>query len=514
MAHPSKGRRSPALIALISASALALAGCASPGAAGPGGPSSSSGALTLTVGATGEADLHDPIMDSSLTGYSIYYHLFDYLTRLDADGTPYGSLATDITSNDDFTEWTFTIRTDTTFHNGDPVTIEDVAYSYETVLASPESRNLGFIRSLEKVEVVDDETLRMTLSAPMSAWQNLTTTIPIVPEGVYSELGSEGFAAAPVGSGPYRFVRYTSGVEYVVEKFSDYHGPEPELDQITFQVVADEDARVNGVASGTLGLTQIPPNQAASLDGSTSAEVVTTPSAGVVYVGVAPKGILADKLVRQAIWRAIDQEALVEGVLGGGATVNDQLTAPSVQGFVEGYEGPGYDPAAAKALLQQAGYDGEPVPFQYATSGWISLSNEVAQVIGQQLQDVGLNVQLEGLDPTSYSAATGQGNADGLFLSQWAPSTMDADNSITGLVGGGLVDYFQDPAAIDLVVKQRGVDGEERLEVFREIAELNADMVYKVPLYTQDTAYAVTTGIEWAPRADGLYLLTDVTRAG
>lgn len=496
-------------VGLVSASAVVLTACA--GSTEPAATTHEE--LTLTVGATGEADLHDPIMDSSLTGYSIYYHLFDYLTRLDAEGTPYPSLATEVSSNEDFTEWTFDIRTDTTFHNGEPVTIEDVAYSYNTVLNSPESRNLGFIRSLETVEIVDEDTLVMHLSAPMSAWENLTTTIPIVPEAVYSELGSEGFAAAPVGSGPYQIVSYTRGADYVIERYPDYAGEEPALDRITFQTVADEDARVNGVASGTLGLTQIPPSQAESLDGSSSASVISTPSNGVVYLGTTPQGVLADPKVRQAIWRAIDTEAIVEGILGGRATLNDQLTAPSVQGFVEGWEGPEFDAAEAEALLEEAGYNGEPVTLQYSTAGWISLGSQVAQAIGQYLTDIGVNVQLEGMDPTSFSAATRNGGLTGLFLSQWAPSTMDADNSITGLVGGGFMDMFQDQAMIDLVVKQRGVDGDERIAVFEEIAELNAEMAYKVPLYTQDTAYAVTNDIAWEPRADGLYLLTDVTAA-
>ncbi|PPI27139.1 ABC transporter substrate-binding protein [Rathayibacter sp. AY1B5] len=500
----TRNRATPALaLATLALSIAALTGCSGAGSAATD--------RDIVIGQVAEPEsAPDPIMDGSLAGYNYYYNLFDQLTVLDAEGGIQPSLATAWTPSDDLTTWTFTLRDDAVFSNGDPVTAGDVAFTYSTILASPDSDNLGYLGVLQSVEATDDTTVVFTLNAPFSPWPSITTAISIVPESVYTELGSEGFAAAPVGSGPFRFVSYTRGVEYVMERNPDYWGEQPQVERATFQTVGDSDARLNGVSSGSLDIALISPNQVDSVSGS-GVEVASRTANGVTFLGMnSSTGVLADERIRRAVWLAIDKQSLVDGVLSGRAVANDQIVAPDVAGHAD-LPATEYDPEAARALLAEAGYSGEPVPLEYATEGRIPLSSEIAQAIGGYLEAVGISVELKGTDQASLSNTIyGTVSVQGLYLNTWAPSTMDGDMPATNLFAGGQNDYAKSPELAALVEKQRTVTGDERVAVFGELAQANIDSAFIDPLFTPDADYAVAPGLDWTPRADGEYLLSDV----
>jgi len=503
----TRNRATPFIaLTTLALSIAALTGCS--------GAGSAAADRDIVIGQVAEPEgAPDPIMDGSLAGYNYYYNVFDQLTKLDADGAIEPSLATEWTPSEDLTTWTYTLRDDAVFSNGDPVTAGDVAFTYDTILASPDSDNLGYMGVLEAVEAPDDTTVVFTLNAPFSPWPSITTAVSIVPESVYTELGSEGFAAAPVGSGPFRFVSYTRGVEYVIERNPDYWGEEPEVETVTFQTVGDADARLNGVSSGSLDIALLSPNQVDSAGGS-GVEVASRTSNGVTFLGInSTTGPLADARVRQAIRLAIDSQALVDGVLSGRAVANDQIVAPDVAGHAD-LEPSEYDPGAAEALLAEAGYSGETIPLQYATEGRIPLSSEIAQAIGGYLEAVGLSVELKGTDQASLSNIIyGTVSVEGLYLNTWAPSTMDGDMPATNLFAGGQNDYAKSPETAALVEEQRTVTGDERDAVFARLAQTNLDQAYIVPLFTPDADYALAPGLEWTPRADGEYVLSDVAFA-
>ncbi|MFF2085648.1 ABC transporter substrate-binding protein [Nocardia sp. NPDC058176] len=494
-------------LAVLAVSALALSGCA------PAGTDSGS-TRTLVVGAVTEpTHVPDPIVDGSLAGYNYYFAAFDQLARFDADGVIGPLLATKWEHNADFTEWTFTIRDDAKFHNGDPVQPSDVAFTYNQIKATPTGDPASYMEMFASAATGPDNTVVFTLNAPFSAWPTIVTGVSIVPESVYTALGSEGFAAAPVGSGPYVFDHYTRGVEYVVKRNPDYWGPAPTLDTVTFKTVADADARLNGVQSGSLDVALIAPNQVSAVADSKSVRIESMPSNGVTFLGMnSSTGPLADQRVREAIALAIDREAIVKSLLAGRATVDNQLVAANVGGFDPSYPGPVHDPAKARQLLADAGYSGQPIPFQYATNGRIPLSSEIAQAIQADLTKVGLNITLQGTDQGSFSQTIyGTKTATGIYLNTYAPSTMDGDAPIASMFGGQQNDYAMLPETAELVAKTRTVSGQDRIDVYRELFTVNDSKALLIGLYTPDTSYAVDPELTWKPRADGMITVDDTT---
>ena len=493
---------------------LALAGCAP---AGSTSDSQVAGGGTITIGQVAEpTHVPDPIVDGSLAGYNYYFNVFDQLTTFDAEGDIQPRLSTEWTSNEDFTQWTFNVRDDVKFHNGEPLTAADVVFTYETILATADSDPASYMEMLESTEEGADGTVVFNLDAPFSAWPTITTGVSIVPESVYTELGSEGFAAAPVGSGPFIFEKYTRGVEYVINKNDDYWGTKATIDQAIFQTVADSEARLNGVSSGSLDIALIAPNQVSSLEGADNVSVKSLPSNGVTFLGMnSTAGPLADPLVRQAITLAIDREAIVDSVLAGLGTANSQLVAPNVGGFSDDYPAPAFDPDEARRLLAKAGYAGEPIPLEYAVEGRIPLSSEVVQVIQGFLSDVGVVVELQGMDQGSFSTVVyGSKTAKGIYLNTYAPSTIDGDAPIASIFGAQQNDYALDQATTALVEKTRTVDGQDRIDVYSELFTLNDAESYVIGLYTPDNNFAVNPELKWEPRADGLVVLNLATFAG
>lgn len=498
-----------ACVALLLSAGL-LTGCMPTvaDAGGSGTEAVSGGDVTLAMAA--EPSNTDPIMTRSIAAWNMYYAIYDGLTRITATGEIEPGLAESWTHNDDLSEWDFTIRPGVKFHNGAEMTPADVVYTYTTILASDTSTNRPAVSMVKSVEEVEPGVVRFTLNNPFSAWLNQVATIGIVPEAVYStEL--EGFVDNPVGTGPFQFVSWNHGVDYVVKRFDGYWGEPASVDKVTFAFVGAEDARVTGVESGTLDAAIIPPNQVPVLDGSTQASVISNPSNQVIFLGVnTTAGALSDERVRQAITVAIDREALIKQLLGGLGEPTGQLVAEGVAGHIADFPVPKYDVKKAKSLLTEAGYNGEEITLNYTTVGGLSMSVEIAQAIEGYLKAAGLTIKLVGAEQASQSLSIANHQMTGLYLSFWSPSSMDGDVVVNQLLAGGPEDYAKDPEFAKLYLEQQAAPEADRDAVFEKIWQANAEQVHHVPLFSPSNSFAVNPALAWKPAVDGIFRANDV----
>ncbi|GAA4783878.1 ABC transporter substrate-binding protein [Microbacterium gilvum] len=509
----SRPRRRPlAAGALLSLGGIVLAGCAG-GFDEPSGDAAEAATTAIVAALPTDPTSMDPVRSGALVVLSVFFHTFDQLVKITADGEMEPKLAEEWTPNDDLTQWDFALREGVTASNGEEITADDVVFSYQAILDDPTSENFAYLSSIDSVEAVDEHTVRFHLKQPFSAFPRNTSLISIVPADTYQEMGADAFAQDPVGSGPYVFENVQKGVAYDLVRNEDYWGDAPEIESISLQPVSSDESRVNGVLSGSLDVAQVGPTQVSSVESSGSAQVFSALSNGVVFLGVnSTSGVLADVRVREAIAAAIDQEAITESLLGGLAEPATAMLAPAVEGYSDEVAGTAYDPERAEELLAEAGYAGETITFDYATDGRIPLSAEVAQTIQGYLSDVGISVDMVGADQESHTLKVRNKEFTGIYLNTWAPSTVDGDLPLTDFYeASGNNNYAQDPVTAELAAAQRGVTGEEREAVFAELLDYSNTQGYFVPLYVPANNFAADPALDWAPRADGLYDFTETS---
>lgn len=491
-----------AVAATAAASVLLLAACS-------GGSSADTAASTkdsIVVAQPSDLANADPVIDNGLYSTNIFHAVYDQLTTVDGEGALQPRLATEWTASDDAKTWTFTLRDDATFSDGTAVTAEDVRFSFQAVIDDPDSLNKIYTNNIESMTVVSDTEITFQLKAGDAAFTRRVYYISIVPEAYYTSLGSEGFAAEPVGSGPYTFVSWTPGVSVVLKANAEYWGGEPAIENVTVEPIADADARLNGLLSGDIDLTAIAPAQVASVE-SSGYTVAEGQSNQLIYVGFneTSNAALANADLRNAISLAIDRETIIDTIQDGYGTIaNASSVAPNVNGFDAELPDLEYDPEAAEKLVASSGYDGSPIPFQYPTGGNVPNSAEVAQAMASQLAEVGINVELEGIEYSSYVLLTSSKAHTGMYITQFSPSMMDASTTLNYLYGPTGYAIFADEDINALIVEANAtVDVDARNAVIAKIWELNAERTHLANIDYTVATYGVAPDLDWTPRADG-----------
>jgi peptide/nickel transport system substrate-binding protein len=344
---------------VVSSLLLLLAGAApwpAPAAAAPDGQ------LTWAVHTTLVPGWFDPVdMPSVITPFMILYALHDAMVKPMPGKSMTPSLAESWSASADGLVYDFVVRKGVRFHNGDPLTAEDVKFSFE--------RYRGVSAKLLKdkvaaVETPDPGRVRFRLKQPwpdfMTFYSSATGSGWIMPKKYLEKVGDEGFKKAPVGAGPYRFVSSTPGVELVFEAFEQYWRKVPHVKRLVFRVVPDESTRLAALKRGEADI-------AYAISGELGREVQRTPglalkptviqSTHFVYFAdqFDPKSPWHDRRVRLAANLAIDRNAINQAVSLGNSKITNSVI-PSTFDFYWQPPAHPYDPARARQLLAEAGY--------------------------------------------------------------------------------------------------------------------------------------------------------------
>lgn len=347
-----------------------------------------------------DVDTFDPIISTFNMSIWTSLLIYDQLVRVGPDGTSIEpGLAETWSHSDDGLTYTFSLR-DTTFHDGSPVTADDVVYSLDRALTSETSTWRSLISVVDTMTAVDDKTVEIKLS---DVWAPFEADLAFVAFSIFPQaaLESQGddFFQHPIGSGPFQFDTWEKETRIVLKRNETYwEEGKPYLDELEFRVLTDTNARMLQFQGGELDIvTSVPYSQLEALGANPEIVVLEEASARIDYIGMNTKRApWDDKTLRQAINYAVDKQTIIDRVLFGNGEVATSYL-PLMAGH--DYDSPGYpfDLDKAKELVaQSAGKDGFKAEFIIPSGD--TFSDQVGQLVAAQLAEIGGEVTLVALE--------------------------------------------------------------------------------------------------------------------
>jgi peptide/nickel transport system substrate-binding protein len=466
----------------------------------------------------------DPRMGTDDASQKIDQLIFDNFVELDDHLRIVPKLAASLEHPDPLI-YVATIRQGVRFHDGHPLTADDVVFTFGQFLdPSSLSPRKGGYRELASVTARDPFTVVFTLKQPFASFP-INLMMPIIEKGAGADLRDH-----PVGTGPYRFIRYDVDERLELIANPDYWGGAPVNRGVVFKIVPDDVMRGLELQKGTMDLVvnDLAPDIVFQMRGNPNLHVVQGPGVDYQYIGVNTRDDrLRDVRVRQALAYAIDREAIVDYLRRGLASPATGMLSPLSWAAAPNLPSYAHDPAKAKQLLDEAGYpdpdgDGPGVRMTLSLKASNSEFNRLqSSVIQQNLADVGI-----GLDVRSYEFATLYadvlaGNFQ-LYALQWTAGAL-ADPDIlrrvfhskqvppTGFNRG----RYSNPQ-VDALLDAAGVETDEtrRLALYADVQRIVArDVPYISLWYKTNVAVAQRSlsGVRLNPLADFLFL-KDVAR--
>ncbi|WP_404401948.1 ABC transporter substrate-binding protein [Pelagibacterium halotolerans] len=393
------------------------------------GAASAAMADTLNVQLSSDIRSSQPGINRDAITDSVMLNVVEGLVAAGEGGDIQPMLAESWAVSDDRTVYTFTLRDDVVFHNGAPLTAEDVKWSWEKLLSNPDYNcNVFFDGSrgtqIVGIDILDTHTVAFELNAPDEMLltymaQPQCGAAAIVHRDSFNE---DGTWDRPIGTGPFVFDEWTRGESVHLVKFEDYaltgtgidgYGGRKEVlvDDVNLVVVPDNSAAVAGLRSGDLDiLPYVPPSEAAELAGDDAFQLVSEPHGGLVTMLFQTQDpVMSHPAMRKAFATALDVPQIVDAVMYGLGVPNNSLVATGslyhTEHHDQGYE---YNPAAVPALLEEAGYNGEEITI--LTNRRSAISYDVAVIAQAMLQAAGINSKIEVLEWASQLDRFRSGN--------------------------------------------------------------------------------------------------------
>lgn len=479
------------------------------------------GGGTLVFGAWQTPDTMDPQKTGLAATGRILANCFDPLVwRFPGDDNFYPGLASTWEISADALEYTFHLRNDVTFHNGEAFTAAAVKYTFDR-LNDPANGTLETVpRGFNRVDVIDDYTAKVVFDTPYAPFLVLLAAgnwRTLAPE--YAAANPEGMSLTPPGTGPFMITDYVAGSYVTIKRYDAYNwapdayfgrqGPAL-LEGIDWRIIAEAGTRASTLESGETNLIEeIPPAQYESLSGNSSITVYEQATLGCprsVQLNCT-KAPTDDKLVRQAINYAVDKTIITDVIFK--KTV--QPAFGPLEKLTPGYEPQvealyAYDPEKAKALLDQAGWvqDGD-----YRSKDGVELKanfivvandnfDEAAQVIQSQLKEVGINLELSSeAEPTVFNTYNrGDQNFANIFWWGADPESLYSLYHSSQIEQGFNWSHYTNPE-VDALLEQGYVesDFDARMALYQQAQLLIMDDAPLLPVWGKMSSMAGQNGV-------------------
>ncbi|WP_116953505.1 ABC transporter substrate-binding protein [Jiangella endophytica] len=507
------------------AAVLALGACGSDDGTEDAGSAGAGGATTaesLRIGIMSEeGNLTPHTYATGFPGLNLTMLSYDSLMQIDENGQPQPWLAETVEGSADGLSYTIGLADGVTWHDGEALTADDVAFSVQYYQAGPPGRFATALGNITQAVAQDESTVVLTLAAPDPSFELRTLAdVPILPEHVWSGVADPDVApfdeTTNVGSGPYRLVESDPGVSYSFEANPEYFRGEPKVDELVVVQFADEAGATAALRSGEIDtmMRSVSPEQIDVLRGTGTLDVVEAPEYTTTLLvfdtAVAP---FDQAEFRRAVALAVDRQRLVDDVFLGAAVVgNAGWVHPDSPWYDESVETV-HDPEEAAGLLDGLGLtdsdsdgirelDGAPLSFELLVASNNALRMRLAELIGEQLGEVGIDIEVSSVEMQTLDDAVwpgydvAQGRNYELAMWGWsAPSQADIGQMASLVatdpaIGNLNITGYSDPGTDALAAQlDTELDTTAREQVADELQQRIAEEVPFVSLLHPNGAY-------------------------
>jgi len=452
---------------------------------------SSEAKTTLTVGVDADYDTLHPANWSTTVENRLDYQIYD--TLLQKNYEDQNTLEPRIADKWDVSEdgkcYTFHLNENVKFHNGDPLTAEDVGFSLD-LYADSEYQG-AVVDGFDHYEIVDDHTIKVYTSSVYAPFLNNMAQMFIASKAYYESAGEDKFAQEPVGCGPYKWVSHDIGDKVTLTANEDYYRGAPAIKDVTFKVISDVASMGMAIQTGDIDFAEIDASVRSTLEGADSVKLVEAEQTTFAFVAMnTEKEPYNNVKFRQAINYAIDRQALVDSIQEGLGEVNSNLLTPDRLGYNENQTQYTYDVDKAKALLKEAGVsEGTDLGTMYVAEQYKLL----AQMVQSNLEAIGLKCKIEVLEFNAYLDKLRNGDF-GLTCLQMSleGDTQQVSMAVcTDFIGMANNARYSNPEIDKLFDKAvHTIDEADREKVYEEIfTKIQDEAVYAV-LYNPTMLYA------------------------
>jgi peptide/nickel transport system substrate-binding protein len=512
-------------------------------------PAAEAPSSTIVVALAAAPVSLDPADHRSRESETVIRNMFDGLVTRDSTNGVHMQLAESMEWTDEQT-LNIVLRQGVMFHNGTEMTADDVVFTFERIINEnqiefPEahtSPRKGLIAPLESIEKTGDYSVTMHFSGPWPPAMQLLVHQQIVPKAYIEEVGTEGFIANPVGTGPFKFVSTQPGFEQVtLERFEDYYGGSPDLapvglacaGQVVFQVIPEASTRVSALLAGEVDIiTNVPQDLIENLSANENVQVRTAagtqPKWIELNVNMAP---FDDVNVRKALNYAVDKDLIIQQIYGGRAVALPGALSPFNSFANKSLSAYPYDTAMAQDLLSQAGWedtdgdgildkDGQPFTMTIDTlEEWRPLAEAVADMY--RAIGVDANVRFWEYSVIQPQLLAGERQA---YLDDWGDSAFDPVGHFEAKWHGFVADTpfgrgnfsTYNNERVNELIEQGETTGDTaaRQAIYDEAQQIVYDEAPAVFLILPEEVEAASAAISnWVPASDSRQNMHDVCKA-
>ncbi|MEQ9618727.1 MAG: peptide-binding protein [Deltaproteobacteria bacterium] len=397
--------------------------------------------------------------------------------------------------SDDKLTFTFKIREGIKWQDGVPFTSEDVVFSYETIMNpkvdAPQLRS--YYQEIRDVRAIDEHTVKFTYARPYFLALEFCGGMPIVPRHIFGEgdFNTNPAGRKPVGTGPYKFEKWTTGREIVLEKNPDYWGEKPHLNRIVFRIITDTSVTLQVLKREELDVSSLTPiqwsRQTNSKDFESNFDKFSYFTPNYSYIGWnSRRPFFSDKRVRTAMTHLVNRELILDKImfdLGAVVTNPFYINSPEYDKSIEPYP---YDPKKAVELLEEADWidhDGDGIrdkngvkfAFEFLIPGGSETGEKIATILKEELDNMGIAMDIRKTEWAVFTTRLNERNFDAVTLA-WSMG-VESDpyqiwSSTQAESGSNFIGFKNAEADRLIEAARKEFDREKRIEMYRKFSEI------------------------------------------